>query len=140
MNGMLKIMGLVMLTLVAGAYGAGAGETVSGTVTDVDSNVYHTVTIGTQTWMVESLRTTRLNDGGALALVTNSAAWAKLETPGYCWYLNEMPAAIEHLEPCTTGTPSIPANWRRQAGMWQLKKNGGCWFPFLEGERLPAAS
>ncbi|MEI6514830.1 MAG: FISUMP domain-containing protein [bacterium] len=89
MNGMLKIMGLVMLTLVAGAYGAGAGETVSGTVTDVDSNVYHTVTIGTQTWMVESLRTTRLNDGGALALVTNSAAWAKLETPGYCWYLNE---------------------------------------------------
>jgi len=89
MNRMLHIVVPVVIALVAGGNGADAAETVPATVTDVDRNVYHTVIIGTQTWMVENLKTTRLNDGGAMALVTQSAAWAKLETPGYCWYLNE---------------------------------------------------
>ena len=59
-----------------------------GTVTDVDGNVYHTVTIGTQTWMIENLKTTRLNDSTAIPLVTDSAAWANQIASGYCWYNN----------------------------------------------------
>ncbi|MEI7899388.1 MAG: fibrobacter succinogenes major paralogous domain-containing protein [bacterium] len=87
---MRRIRNIVMpvAVLFAAGHGAGAAENSLGTVTDVDSNVYHTVMIGTQTWMADNLRTTRLNDGGAMALVTNNAAWAKLETPGYCWYMN----------------------------------------------------
>ena len=58
-------------------------------MTDADGNSYHTVTIGTQTWMTENLRTTKYNDGSAITLVTDSVSWAKLATPAYCWYNND---------------------------------------------------
>jgi len=58
-------------------------------VKDIDGNVYHTVTIGTQVWMVEELKTTRYNDGTAIPLVTDKKSWSNLTTPGYCWYQND---------------------------------------------------
>ena len=60
------------------------------TVTDIDGNVYHLITIGTQVWLVENLKTTRYNDGAPIPLVTDSAAWSLLTTPGYCWYNNDI--------------------------------------------------
>lgn len=58
----------------------------SNTVTDEDGNVYTTVTIGTQVWMVENLKTTTLNDGTSLSTVSDNASWSNLSTPGYCFY------------------------------------------------------
>lgn len=60
----------------------------SGTAKDVDGNIYHTVKIGKQTWTIENLRTTRFNDGIAIPLITNSAAWANSTSSGYCYYGN----------------------------------------------------
>jgi uncharacterized protein (TIGR02145 family) len=59
------------------------------TVTDIDGNVYHTITIGTQVWMVENLKTTKFNDGTSIQLVPDSVEWITLSTPGYCWYRDD---------------------------------------------------
>ena len=61
----------------------------SQTVTDYDGNIYNTVTIGTQVWMKENLKTTKYNDGTFIPLVTGETAWKNLLTPGYCWYNND---------------------------------------------------
>jgi len=58
------------------------------TVTDIDGNVYNTVTIGTQVWLKENLMTTKYNDSTAIPLVTNSIAWDTITTPAYCNYNN----------------------------------------------------
>ena len=58
------------------------------TVTDIDGNVYATVEIGTQTWMAENLRTTHLNDGTEIPLVTSERTWGGMSTPAYCFYNN----------------------------------------------------
>jgi hypothetical protein len=71
--------------------GAQSGN-ISGTVTDADGNVYQTVKIGNQVWMVENLRTTKYDDGTPIPLVTDSAAWEALTTPGYCYYENTINA------------------------------------------------
>jgi uncharacterized protein (TIGR02145 family) len=60
-----------------------------GTVTDIDGNVYHTITIGKQVWMVENLKTTKYNDGTSIPLITDGTVWANSTTPGYCWYNND---------------------------------------------------
>ncbi len=57
-------------------------------VTDTDGNVYGTVTIGTQVWMAENLKTTQYNDGLGIPLVTDNGAWKSINTPAYCWYDN----------------------------------------------------
>lgn len=61
----------------------------SSTVTDINGNIYNTVTIGTQVWMKENLKATKYKDGSAIPLVTDNVAWSYLTTPGYCWHNND---------------------------------------------------
>lgn len=62
----------------------------SNIVMDKDGNVYHTITIGTQVWMVENLRTTHFNDGSEIPKITNDTEWDELTTPAYCSYKNTL--------------------------------------------------
>jgi len=61
----------------------------TGTVTDKDGNVYKTVTIGTQVWMAENLKTTKFRDGKPIPYVMVNATWADLTIGAYCWSNND---------------------------------------------------
>lgn len=63
-------------------------------MTDIDGNVYHYVTIGTQQWLVENLKTEHYVDGTAIPNLTLNADWlAEDGTPGHdgaiCYYDND---------------------------------------------------
>lgn len=61
----------------------------SSEIKDKDGNIYTSVTIGTQVWMVENLKTTKYKDGTAIPLVTSGFEWIDLTSPGYCFYEND---------------------------------------------------
>ena len=64
-------------------------QTNEETVKDIDGNIYHTVTIGTQVWMVENLKTTKYRNGDLIPNVTGDATWSKLSSGAYCNYNND---------------------------------------------------
>lgn len=58
-------------------------------IRDADGNVYHEVKIGTQTWLLENLRTTKFRNGDPIPNVTDFTQWKNLSTPAYCTYNND---------------------------------------------------
>ena len=66
------------------------------TVTDIDGNVYHTITIGTQVWLTENLKTTHYLDGTAIPLVTDKDTWMNLTKAAYCNYNNSISNANKY--------------------------------------------
>lgn len=63
----------------------------TGTVSDIDGNLYRTVKIGEQWWMAENLKTTRYANGDSITHVTDQAEWSN---PGsgsgaWCVYNNQ---------------------------------------------------
>ena len=63
-------------------------EETTGTMTDIDGNVYATVTIGDQVWMAENLKATHYRNGDAIPNVTDNTEWTNLTTGAYCEYDN----------------------------------------------------
>jgi uncharacterized protein (TIGR02145 family) len=59
-------------------------------MTDIDGNVYQTITIGTQVWMAENLKVTHYRNGNAIPNVTGNSEWSNLTTGAYCNYDNDV--------------------------------------------------
>lgn len=60
-------------------------------ITDIEGNRYGTARIGDQIWMLENLKTTKLNDGTLLSFVTNDSMWCgpiSIKTK-FTWFLND---------------------------------------------------
>jgi len=98
----------------------------NNTETDYDGNVYHTVTIGTQIWMVENLKTTHYRNGDPIPNVPDNTQWSNLTTSAYCNYNNDANnaktygllynwyAAINSLNICPVGWHVPSANeWKK---------------------------
>lgn len=77
--------------------GTGYGNEISfttrqgniGTITDIDGNIYNTIIIGSQIWMVENLQTTKFNDGTPIRNIKEANEWINTDTSAYCWYNND---------------------------------------------------
>ncbi|MFH0842114.1 MAG: fibrobacter succinogenes major paralogous domain-containing protein [Bacteroidota bacterium] len=59
------------------------------TIRDTDGNIYTSVKIGTQVWMIENLQTTKLNNNTNVTLMTENWSDESMSTPGYCWNEND---------------------------------------------------
>jgi len=66
----------------------------SETVKDFDGNIYHTVKIGSQVWMVENLSVTHYRNGDPVTLITDSNQWLAADSGAYCNYNND--ASLVH--------------------------------------------
>jgi uncharacterized protein (TIGR02145 family) len=123
--------------------------------TDGDGNHYPVVTIGTQTWMAENLKTTKYKNSTAIPLVTDNTAWANLSTPAYCWYDNDSSTygsvygalynwfSVETGNLCPTGW-HVPTDLEWQTlemhlGMSQSAANSTGWRGTDEGGKMKEA-
>lgn len=99
------------------------GQDKNEIITDIDGNVYHTVIIGTQTWMVEDLKVTKYRNGAPLK--AGSYYWyndniSSKDTYGalYDWY-------------CVDNGPLAPKGWHVPSDKeWQLL------IDYLGGEKI----
>lgn len=61
----------------------------SSTMTDYDGNIYNTICIGTQEWIVENWKCTKYNNGTSIPNITDAVTWAALTTGAMCAYNND---------------------------------------------------
>jgi uncharacterized protein (TIGR02145 family) len=72
------------------AYGNELSVTMpQAAVTDIDNNPYSSVTIGTQVWLIENLKTSKYANGEAIPNLTNLNDWASATSGAWSYYENE---------------------------------------------------
>ncbi|WP_163711400.1 FISUMP domain-containing protein [Mangrovibacterium lignilyticum] len=81
--------------------GTGYGNEIAitmpdATVYDLDGNPYSAVTIGTQTWLVENLRTTKYANGDQIPNVVNTNEWQNATSGAWCYYENLADYAVPY--------------------------------------------
>ncbi|MBN1543083.1 fibrobacter succinogenes major paralogous domain-containing protein, partial [candidate division KSB1 bacterium] len=67
----------------------------TGTLVDIDGNIYPTVRIGSQWWSVENLKTTHYRNGDPIPNITDANAWATAVIGACCAYDN-LPAHVDN--------------------------------------------
>ena len=61
----------------------------TGFVSDFEGNSYRTVKAGSQWWMAQDLRTTKLNNGVPIPVKTDINDWVNTPNPAMCYYEND---------------------------------------------------
>jgi len=64
-------------------------DVIGGVIKDIDGNIYTSVIIGTQEWLVENLKTTHYADGALIPLITDDTDWTNDVIGAMCYYNND---------------------------------------------------
>ena len=90
MKKIITIFSITFIILQSCSSGDSDNNTNTNTtsVSDVDGNVYQTVTICNQTWTKSNLNVSRYRNGDVIPQVTNGSQWATLTTGAWCYYAN----------------------------------------------------
>ncbi|MBL0103758.1 MAG: fibrobacter succinogenes major paralogous domain-containing protein [Bacteroidetes bacterium] len=123
----------------------------TGTVTDIDNNVYRTIKIGDQWWMAEDLRTATFRDGSPLRLIPSSGVidWAS-DSLGACTQYDDnslAPGYLYNWFAVNSAKQIAPAGWHiptdaegkaleRTLEMSQEQADKTGWRGVHEGEKL----
>jgi len=62
----------------------------TGTVTDIDGNIYLTIKIGEQWWMMENLKVTHYRNGDPILYEPDDYSWTAITIGAYCEYNNDV--------------------------------------------------
>jgi uncharacterized protein (TIGR02145 family) len=82
MKNIIRIAGVILIIILIQS----CKKEVDHTIRDIDGNVYTSVTIGTQVWLVQNLKTTRYRNGDLIGTTTPATLEITAEaTPKYQW-------------------------------------------------------
>jgi uncharacterized protein (TIGR02145 family) len=82
MKNTVRILGLILIIITIHS----CNKEVDNTIRDADGNLYTSVTISTQVWLVENLKTTRYSNGDLIGTTTPSTLDITAEaSPKYQW-------------------------------------------------------
>ncbi len=91
------VMGVLFMTAISCKKSDDTNnQSPGGTITDHDGNVYHAVTIGTQVWMLENLKTTTYLNGDSIPDVKGNTQWFALSSGAQCSYANDTANATKY--------------------------------------------
>ena len=88
MNKILLLISFTFLTFNISCKNDSTSSNDELTVTDIDGNVYYTVTIGEQVWIAENLKVTHYRNGDAIPNVTDNNEFSNVTTGAYSSYDN----------------------------------------------------
>lgn len=93
---MKKILSLIIFILICSCSTSSDSNGNSNTnnvtgpnVTDIDGNVYQSVTNCNQTWTKQNLNVSKYSDGTPIPQVSDPNQWANLTTGAWCYYNND---------------------------------------------------
>jgi uncharacterized protein (TIGR02145 family) len=124
----------------------------TGTVTDVDNNVYQTIKIGNQWWMSENLKVTKFRNGNIITNAQSNADWSDT-TSAYCLYDNNSsaPGLLYNWYAVNDTANLAPQGWHiatddewktleKQLGMSQTETDKLSWRGNNEADKLKVES
>ena len=88
-NRFLQFSIAILVVLFFGCSTSSENNSNLDNLTDIDGNVYESITICNQTWTKSNLNVSKYTDGTPIPQVTDPTIWATLTTGAWCYYNND---------------------------------------------------